>query len=75
MSTLEDKIIPIKVSDDLTIYYKLTTVHRRPGNPEKCIWTIGYNEEENCFRKAVDEKWLEEQPGRTHLNIDGDGTR
>jgi hypothetical protein len=45
------------------IYYIIRTVHRRRGNPTKCIWTITPQEEIDCFKVAASNKWLEVTEG------------
>lgn len=37
--------------------YIISSQHRRSGNPNKCIWTITYEEEVNCFIQALNGDW------------------
>ena len=37
--------------------YIISSQHRRTGNPNKCIWTITFDEEVNCFIHALRSNW------------------
>jgi hypothetical protein len=67
MCILEDTPIQIPVVGEAeevqVLYYKVRSVHRRRGNPNKCIWTISLEEEVNCFRCSALKKWLEDKEG------------
>jgi hypothetical protein len=71
MCIREDTPIPISIlilteegdSKEDIIYYKIRSVHRRRGNPEKCIWTITMEEEVDCFQDSANNKWLEDRKG------------
>ena len=47
------------VKTQINISYKVRSVHRRKGNPEKCIWTINPKEEVECFKNTTSAKWLD----------------
>jgi hypothetical protein len=67
MCILEDTPIPIPVAGEVEevqiLYYKVRSVHRRHGNPNKCIWTISLEAEVECFRDSALKKWLENKEG------------
>jgi hypothetical protein len=37
--------------------YLISSQHRKKGNPHKCIWTISFDEEVECFVQAMNGNW------------------
>jgi hypothetical protein len=75
MCILEDTPIPITAGveeEEVQLYYKVRSVHRRLGNTNKCRWTISIKEEVDCFKDSVFKKWLEKTEG-WGLKINGEG--
>lgn len=48
----------IDLKPNILSEYIISSQHRRTGNPDKCIWTITFEEEVNCFSNSYTEKWI-----------------
>lgn len=48
----------IDLTPQTTSKYIISSQHRRIGNPYKCVWTITYQEEVNCFIQAKTSNWI-----------------
>ncbi|MFB9107753.1 hypothetical protein [Flavobacterium gyeonganense] len=48
----------INLSPKVLSEYIISSQHRRVGNANKCVWTISFEEEVNCFSNSFTENWI-----------------
>ncbi len=44
-------------AQQLVSRYVISSHHRRKGNPKKCIWTVTFDDEVNCFIQTIRQNW------------------
>ena len=49
--------IEIDLSERIPNNYLISSQHRRRGNVNKCVWTISFDEEVECFVNTISNQW------------------
>ena len=48
---------PIPITNNVN--YIISSQHRRAGNVNKCLWTVSFENEVECFTDSLNNEWIE----------------